>query len=121
MVLQGHILMSSPIDLPSFSKLSKIGRSFSFGPAYCSSTYCAADFRYASGESSSPLPSARSAIHHALFVPSLCLVFSHSRRDFSSFGPSFFTSASHSSSERPVLLFNSATHFCTMPTPGCTS
>src|SRR2546423_9554237 len=28
---------------------------------------------------------------------------------------------SHSSSERPVLLFSSATHFCTIATPGCTS
>src|SRR2546429_820536 len=50
-----------------------MGRSFSLCPAYCSSTYRAALFRYASGESSSPLPSARSAIHHALLVPSLCL------------------------------------------------
>src|SRR5215469_3961804 len=118
MVLQGQTFTSSPIDLPSLSNSSKIGRSFSLGPAYCSFTYRAALCRYASGESSSPLPSARSAIHQALLVPSLCLVFNHSRRDFSSFGPSFFTRVSHSSSERPVLPFSSPTHFCTMATPG---
>src|SRR2546429_3915044 len=53
-------------------------------------------------------------------MPILCLVLSQSRRDFSSSGPSFFTSAIHSSSERPVFSFSSSTHFCTMATPGCT-
>src|SRR6266851_7705313 len=103
-VLHGQAFTSSPSDLPSFSNSSYIGRSFSFGPAYCSPTYRTAVFRYASGESSSPpLPSERSEIHQTLFVPSLCLFLSQSRRDFSSFGPSFFASAIHSSSERPEI------------------
>src|ERR1700730_12842511 len=33
-VLHGHVLTSPPCDLPSFSNSSKIGRSFSFGPAH---------------------------------------------------------------------------------------
>src|SRR5439155_12237645 len=60
-------------------------------------------------------------LHHVLFVPNLCLIFSHSRLDFSSFGPSLFTSAIHSSSEQLVFSFKSSTHFCTIATPGCTS
>src|SRR5260370_36528748 len=36
------------------------------------------------------------------------------------FGPSFFTSTSHSSMERPVSSFSSANHFCTIVTLGCT-
>src|SRR5216683_5655207 len=120
-VLHGQAFTSLPIDLPSLSSSSKIGRNFSFGPAYCSSTYRIALFKYTSGESKSPpFPSARSAIHPARFIPNLCFVFSHSRCDFSSFNPSSFTSAIHSSSERPVFSFSSASDFCAIATPGWT-
>ena len=119
MVLHGQAFTSLPSDLPNVSSSSKIGRSFSFGPAYCSSTCRTAAFKYTSIVSSSPpFPSARSASHQALFVPSLCFVFSHSRLDFSSVGASFFTNAIHSSTDRPVLPFNSATHSPSSPRPG---
>src|SRR5712692_2607008 len=121
MVLHGHAFTSSPIDLPSLSSSSKIGRNFSFGPAYCSSTHRTAAFKYVSGVSKSPpFPSTRSAIHPARCIPNLCFVFSHSRSDFSSLGPSFFTSAIHSFSERPVFSASSANDFCTVATLGCT-
>lgn len=64
-----------------------------FFPEYCSSTYSAAVARYFSGESPSPpFPSARSAIHHAKLVASLCLDFSQARRAWYSLGPSALTS-----------------------------
>src|SRR5271154_1784888 len=112
MVLQGQTLTSAPSDRPSFSSSSKIGRNADFFPAYCPPTYCIAAARYFSGVSSSPpMPSARSAIHHAELVPRLCLDFSQARREAKSLGPSFLTNAIHSSSDRPVLGFNSVTHF----------
>src|SRR5258708_25013161 len=121
MVLHGHAFTSSPTDLPSLSSSSKIGRSFSFGPPYCPSTYRTALFKYVSGVSNSPpFPPARSAIHPARFIPNLCFAFSQARNDFSSFGPSLFTSAIHSSSERPVFSFSSASDFCTIATLGRT-
>ena len=75
--------------------------------------------RYFSGvSSSSPWPSARSAIHQAELLPSLWLDLSHARRAWYTLGPSFLTVAIHSSSERPVLGLSSAIHFWTMATPG---
>src|SRR5260370_36464758 len=119
MVLQGQALTSGPSDLPSERSSLYMGRSADFLPEYCSSTYWTAVARYLSGESSSvPFPSARPAIHRAELVPSLCLDLSHARRACESLGPSFFTSAIHSSRDRPVLGFNSTIHFWTMATPG---
>src|SRR6266478_1621292 len=56
MVLHGQAFTPLPSDLPDVSSSSKIGRSFSFGPAYCSSTCRTAAFK----------------IHlHRIFVPAL--------------------------------------------------
>lgn len=50
-----------------------------------------------------------------------CFASNHSRRDLSSFGPSFFAMAIHSSTDLPAFSFNSPTQFTTIATPGCRS
>jgi len=58
--------------------------------------------------------------HHALSAE-FVLRFSHSRLDFLVCGGFLLhKSAIHSSTERPVLPFNSATHFSIIATSGCT-
>ena len=70
--------------------------------------------------SAPPLPAARSASHHAALAPSPCSFLSQSRRACSVRGPSLLMSASHCASDLPVFSGNSAIHFCTIKTPGCT-
>src|SRR5215470_2224329 len=120
MVWHGHAFTSLPIPSPNLSSLSYMGRSASL-PVNIVSTYFSAAWRYSSGSAvSAPLPSARSAIHHAEFVPSPCSDLSHSRRSFSVGGPDLLTILSHSFRERPVFSFSVVTHFCVISTPGWT-
>src|SRR6516162_7686399 len=71
--------------------------------------------------SSRPLPSARSAIHHAALLPTPYCAFSHSRRALWVGGPDFCTSATHSSMSRPVFALSVSTQFWIILMPGCTS